>query len=273
VLHPNEAPTVTLPGTQSVNTGTTLAFSSANGNTIAVGDVDADGGRETVTLEVTSGSGSLSLHSTAGLSAVSGSGSALVGLTGTLTQLNTALDNLSFTSAASFQGTAWLSVLIDDNGNSGVNPSNPLGGAPAAMSASGSFAIDVAGVTTGGPSIAGPTNQIITSAGMVPFSPTISVSDPAADGAISTVVLQAVTGSLSALNTSGLTSISGSGTKSLTLEGTIAALNTALQSLEYQAQSGATMDFVNVMLSVPSASGTQTATLGISMAINITAIP
>jgi hypothetical protein len=155
---------------------------------------------------------------------------------------------------------AFVSVLIDDNGNSGA------GGA---LSASGSIAIDVAAVNANPPdvSISGPTSQNIVGTAPVAFSQTISVSDPDANGAIETLTLQAMTGSLSVTNTSGLTSARGSGTISLTLEGTVAALNTALQSLTYQAQAGATTDFVNVMIVAPNGTGTESFTLDISLTI------
>ncbi len=86
-------------------------------------------------------------------------------------------------------------------------------------------------------------------------------------------MLQAVSGSLQVTNTSGVTSVSGSGTQSVVLSGTVAALNTALQSLRYQAQTGAMTDFVNVMLIAPSGTGSETMTLGISLALSITGVP
>jgi hypothetical protein len=269
VLHPNSAPTVAVPSALSVGAGAALPL-----NTISVADADANGGRETVTLQATSGAGTLTLQSTSGLSVV-GNGSALIGLTGTLAQLNTALAGLSFTAARSFQGPAWLSVLVNDNGHSGVDPSHPFSGAPAALFASGSIAIDVTAVVGNSPdaSISGPTTQAVLGTALVPFTPSILVSDPDAAGAIATLTLQTLTGSLSMTNTGGLTSTSGSGTRLLTLSGTIGALNTALQTLRYQAQAGTTTDFVSVMLTAPNGTGSETATLGITLTITGVLIP
>src|SRR5256885_1558184 len=92
----NDAPLNTVPAPQTVNEDTALVFSSANGNAISINDVDAASGSEQVTLTVTNGN--LSLASTAGLTFTTGSGTnnPTMVFTGTIANINTALNGLTF---------------------------------------------------------------------------------------------------------------------------------------------------------------------------------
>ena len=77
----NDAPVNTVPGAQSVAEDTNLVFSAANGNAVTVADVDhgaTGGGDLVVTASVANGS--LTLGSTANLTAVSGNGTSSVTL-------------------------------------------------------------------------------------------------------------------------------------------------------------------------------------------------
>ena len=113
----NDAPVDHVPGPQSSVQNLPLVFSGSNAITIT--DVDANGGNETVTLAVTNGT--LTLGSTPGtLSSVSGDGTATISLTGTLSDINAALDGLTYVGAVIGHDT--LTVTANDNGNSG-----PLG--------------------------------------------------------------------------------------------------------------------------------------------------
>ncbi|MDQ7781623.1 MAG: DUF4347 domain-containing protein, partial [Desulfomonilaceae bacterium] len=67
----NDAPTVNLPGPQVVDEGT-LEFSTANGNAIVFGDIEA--GSEEVGVRLTATNGTLTLASVAGLTMVIGDG-------------------------------------------------------------------------------------------------------------------------------------------------------------------------------------------------------
>ena len=91
----NDAPVNTVPGAQSVNEDTALVF-----HTIAVSDVDANGGTEKVTLTVNLGS--LSLFTIAGLNFTvgDGTGDSTMTFTGTIAAINAALNGLSYQGAS-----------------------------------------------------------------------------------------------------------------------------------------------------------------------------
>src|SRR6185295_2664883 len=91
-------------------------FSSANGNAISIADVDAGGSNVQVTLAATNGV--LTLAGTAGLT-VSGNGTGTVTVTGTLTNINTAINGLVFQPTGNFSGSANLTVTTNDQGNTG----------------------------------------------------------------------------------------------------------------------------------------------------------
>ncbi|MDO9460477.1 MAG: hypothetical protein Q7N95_10235, partial [Alphaproteobacteria bacterium] len=120
VLAVNDAPTLGLPGPQATPLATALYFSSANGNAVTVGDVDAGSGLLdlTVSTELV-GNGRLGFGSLAGITLISGGGSddTAVTLRGNLSDLNAALGTLRFTATAG--GPARIDLTIDDRGNSG----------------------------------------------------------------------------------------------------------------------------------------------------------
>ena len=112
----NDAPVVTAPAAATTAEDTTFTFNG--GNTISIADVDAAGGDETVT--VTSTNGIFTLGGTAGLTSVSGNGTGVVQLTGTIANLNLALAGSTFTPSANFNGAgAQVQVSVNDQGNSG----------------------------------------------------------------------------------------------------------------------------------------------------------
>jgi len=104
-----------------VNEDNALVFSAANGNLISVSDVDvAEGtGLLTVTLSVTNGT--LSLNGVSGLSFGAGDGTAdtTMTFTGTVADINAALDGLTFNPVADYNGGALLTLSTNDNGNNG----------------------------------------------------------------------------------------------------------------------------------------------------------
>ena len=116
----NDAPTNNVPGAQSVTSGNPLFFSTANSNLISIADVDAGANPLQVTLTATNGA--LTLSSTNGLSFSSGDGTTdqSMTFTGTLGNINSALNGLSFTPSQGFSGNATLQIATNDQGNSGV---------------------------------------------------------------------------------------------------------------------------------------------------------
>ena len=119
----NDAPLITIPGTASTPEDTSLVFSTGGGNLISITDVDAAGAPVRVTLNVSTGL--ISLAGTAGLAFTSGDGTADASMTftGTVAAINAALDGLVFAPPADYNGSAFLSVSVDDQGNSGTGGS------------------------------------------------------------------------------------------------------------------------------------------------------
>src|SRR5262249_1384024 len=112
----NDAPVNSVPAAQTMNEDGTLTFSSATGNAISISDVDAGTSNVQVTLAVTNGL--LNLAGTAGLT-VSGNGTGTVVVTGSLANINTALNGLAFHPNANYNGAANLTVTTNDQGNTG----------------------------------------------------------------------------------------------------------------------------------------------------------
>jgi len=116
----NDAPVNTVPGAQSTNQNTPLVFSSGNGNQISVADADAGSADIRVTLTATNGT--ITLATTAGLLFGAGDGTADATMTfdGTLTEVNTAMNGISFTPTLGFSGAATLTITSNDLGNTGT---------------------------------------------------------------------------------------------------------------------------------------------------------
>ena len=115
----DDAPVNTVPGPQSTALNTPLTFSSGNGNLVAVSDVDAGTNAIQVTLTVTNGT--LTLSGTSGLAFTVGDGTAdsTMTFTGTIANINPALNGMTFTPTAAFSGSASLTVTTNDLGNTG----------------------------------------------------------------------------------------------------------------------------------------------------------
>src|SRR6185436_9028777 len=107
-------PVNSVPGTQEASGISALTFSSANGNAISVSDADAGSSSEKVTLTVSHGT--LTLASTSGLTFLTGDGTsdATMSFTGTLANINTALNGLSYTVTPFYSGADSLQIVSDD---------------------------------------------------------------------------------------------------------------------------------------------------------------
>ncbi len=114
----NDAPVNTVPAAQATAYNTPLVFSTPNGNRIALADADAGSASIQVALGATNGT--LALSGVAGLTFTSGgNGAAAMTFTGSLADINTALDGLRFTPTTNFSGAATISVQSNDLGNTG----------------------------------------------------------------------------------------------------------------------------------------------------------
>ncbi|MBH3339813.1 DUF4347 domain-containing protein [Pseudomonas mendocina] len=115
----NDAPVNSLPTTQSVDQDGALVFSSANGNLISISDVDA--GSNNVRVTLTASNGLLALGSTTGLSFLvgSGNGDGTMTFTGSISDINSALNGMVFSPTSGYNGPASLQIHTNDQGNSG----------------------------------------------------------------------------------------------------------------------------------------------------------
>ncbi len=218
----NTAPVNTVPVAQVTNEDTNLVFSSGNGNQISISDADAGNGIVNVLLSATNGT--ISLNGTTGLSFITGDGvaDALLNFTGTIANINAALNGLVFAPTADFTGSASLQIITGDMGNSGT-------GGP--LADSDTITITVNAVNDD-PTNAGtlPTDITVTEdvASNVDLS-AIDLSDVDSASGLLTVKLSTATGgNLTAAAGTGIT-IGGNGTGTLTLSGTLIRLERLLE--------------------------------------------
>ena len=113
----DDAPVNTVPGGQSVNENANLVFSGSSAITIS--DVDVLGGTEKVTLSVSHGT--LTLAEESGLSFTAGDGTAdaTMTFTGSVTNINNALNGLTYHGNNNFHGNDTLTITTNDQGNTG----------------------------------------------------------------------------------------------------------------------------------------------------------
>jgi trimeric autotransporter adhesin len=123
----NDAPAVSLDGTvHQTDASGAVIFNLANGNLISVSDVDAGTGLVRVTLTATHGT--MTLNGVAGLTfdpGQDGTADAIMSFTGTLTNVNNALNKMSFNRDAGYTGLADVTVTVNDQGNTGTGVTPP----------------------------------------------------------------------------------------------------------------------------------------------------
>jgi VCBS repeat-containing protein len=115
----NDPPVNQVPGAQATPQDTNLAFNSANTNRISVSDIDVGAGPVQVTLTGTNGV--ITLSGTTGLTFGPGDGTAdaTMVFTGSVADVNAALDGLVFTPTAGYVGAASIQVTTSDLGGTG----------------------------------------------------------------------------------------------------------------------------------------------------------
>lgn len=229
VEHVDRAPVNTLPTAQTVNSGEAIVFSVAKANAISVSDEDSEGGVEQVKL--TAAHGTLAPGTTAGLTSHTGEGTGALTLEGTIAALDGALEGLTYTADVHYGGPDTLMLETDDLGHTGV-------GGP--KTTTGSVPITVVHVNEAPTSSLPAAQEVTENTGSAKTSlafssantNAISVADADAEGGAELVTLSVAHGTLAPGSTAGLT-VTGEGTASLTLEGTIEALNGGLEGLLY----------------------------------------
>ncbi|MBW4598226.1 MAG: DUF4114 domain-containing protein [Calothrix sp. FI2-JRJ7] len=122
----NDAPVSTLlPGIQSVNEDTNLVFSAANKNAITISDVDVDGENNVKVTEVqvtlAVNNGKLTLTNTQGITfdPNKGNGGSNVVFSGSLENINKALDGLTYLGEQDYNKEDTLTISINDKANGG----------------------------------------------------------------------------------------------------------------------------------------------------------
>ncbi|HIK14585.1 MAG TPA: tandem-95 repeat protein, partial [Leptolyngbyaceae cyanobacterium M33_DOE_097] len=218
----NQPPVITLP-----TTAPTVREDEPTGiQGISVSDPDAGSGVMTVAL--TASNGTLSLSSNPGVVFVGDSSGRALVFQGAQGVVNAALNSLRFQGDSNFNGSASVLIDVSDNGNTG----NGTG-----RSDTKTLTFNVSAVNDA-PVLTLPTTPVRTNEGISVGSLGISVADvdAGATGTLS-VQLSAVNGALTFASTQGLTfGAEGDGTadKLVTFTGTLAAINSALQTLSYQ---------------------------------------
>ncbi len=116
----NDAPENSVPADQVIDKDGMLLFSSVTGTAIAISDFDAGGSPVEVTLTATNGT--LNLSGTRGLtfSAGDGTADATMTFTGTIADINAALEGATFVATPGFIGTASVQIVTNDQGNTGT---------------------------------------------------------------------------------------------------------------------------------------------------------
>ncbi len=115
----NDVPVNSVPGQQTTDEDTLLVFSAAGNNRISVSDVDAGSSPVKVALSVPSGT--LTLGNTNGLTFSQGDGQndQSMTFTGTISDINAALDGLRYDPAQDSNGSVNLTITTDDQGSTG----------------------------------------------------------------------------------------------------------------------------------------------------------
>jgi large repetitive protein len=256
----NDPPALSAPSSVATNEDTAYAFSG----TISVSDIDAGSGNVTVTLAVSNGT--LTLSGTSGLT-VSGNGTANITATGTLADLNNALNGLTYLGNANFNGADALAVTANDNGNTGL-------GGPLTDSRTVSITVNA---VNDAPVNSVPGTQTVAEDTTLTFSAAnnnaITVSDVDAGNNAIQVTLTATNGTISLGSTNNV-NVSGNGTSSLTVVGAISDINAALDGATFLAtlnfNGTATITVATDDLGNSGSGGSQTDTDSIS--INVTPV-
>ncbi len=249
------APLISAPGSAIVGANQSLVFSTGNGNSISVSDVNAGG--DSLAVSVTHGT--VSLQTVTGLTFTSGgNGSSAFTVTGSLSNLNAALNGLTYQPTANYLGSDGLSLTITNQ-------------------VDGKFSANTVALSVKAlPSVSGPSAGSTTENTALTFSSAngneINVTDLGASGS-DTLTLSAANGTLTLGSTTGITFTSGTnGSNSFTVSGAIGNLNAALNGLSYQPDfSYIGGDTLTVLLRDPGDS--LSASSSVALTINAVAAP
>jgi hypothetical protein len=132
----NDAPVNNIPNTQTTEEDKPLIFSTDNSNLISISDIEAeDAVGHPITITLTATNGTLTLSSTTDLTFTDGDGTDDVNMefNGTMTDINTALEGMTFTPTSNYNGNASVDIVINDGAltdtdiiNITINPVNDI---------------------------------------------------------------------------------------------------------------------------------------------------
>lgn len=239
----NDPPTITGPAAIALNEDSSVTLGGANA--IAIADLDDFGAPMTVTLSIPGATGTLTLPG------ATGNGTNTVTLTGTKADINAALQSLTYTPLANFNGSLTLTATVNDNGNIGSGGSqtatttvaltvNPLNDRPT-LTVPGLQTIDNASVLT-------------LAAGAIAIDDAQDLLYGAADSFTVTVTARRESnstpfGELSATAAGGAV-IGGQDTDTLTITGTKADINATLNTLTYDPVNSNIDDRIRITVTV-----------------------
>ncbi len=215
-------PAISAPVSASVTENVWVTFSPANGNAITVTDLSAGGSPDSMTVSVSNGT--VTLGTTAGLTFTGGAnGSNSFTVSGTLGNLNAALNGLTYVPNPNYTGTDSLALSLTDPGDS--------------LTSSASVALTVSAPTP--PAITAPASATVSENGSLVFSSSngnaLSFTDNGAGLNADVLTMSVSHGTLTLGNITGLTfTAGGNGTASFTVNGGVSNLNAALASVTYQ---------------------------------------
>ncbi|WP_254565051.1 hypothetical protein [Oscillatoria sp. HE19RPO] len=220
----------------SVTTGSSLPPLSGDEDTplvipgISVADADAGTNPITVTLTVNHGTLTVNSAVTGGLAAenITANGSNNVTLTGTISQINQVLADaagLIYQGLPNFNGTDTLTVVANDGGNSGT-------GGPLTDTKTVNITVNP---VNDAPVLTLPTNPVVNQSVNLAI-PGINIADVDAGTQLLQVNLSAHNGFLTLNNFLNLTFVNGDGSddRAMSFSGTLAEINSALSTLNYQ---------------------------------------
>jgi MYXO-CTERM domain-containing protein len=263
----NDAPVNSVPSARTTAEEVPFTF-TGTGVALSVSDVDATVSLLQVTLSVSGGT--LTLGNAGAVNFTSGDGmdDATMTFTGTVSSLNTALNNTVFEPAVDFVGAAVLTINTNDQGNSGS-------GGP--QQDTDSVTINVTAVNDA-PVTSVPVTQTTPEDTFVVFSAgnnnLISVAD--VDAPSLQVTLTAAGGTVTLAGTGGLSFSTGDGSAdaSMTFLGPVGAVNAALNGLRFDPglnfNGSASLTVLTSDLGATGAGGTRTDSAQVT--ISVTAV-
>lgn len=264
----NDAPVNIVPPPQLTIEDQPRVFSAENGNLIRVTDVDADSA--VVRVSLAASHGDLTLSGLTGLAFTVGDGSADATMTfsGKLTDINAALAGLSYKPALNNTTTATITITSNDLGATG-------GGGP--KQDEDTINVSISGVNDP-PVVTAPAVQNASTTSAFVFASAfgnaivVSDVDAAADAMSVTVTATGGIGVLTADSDAGA-SVTGNGTANLTINGSQAAINAALDGLTLTPSTTPTTGSITVIANDlghnpgPALTGQTTISLNVNVAI------